>query len=278
MPKTNSVIPAGLHRIPVRTKWYASTKRYHAGDTSASASLFLHIGLQTGVLIRTEVDPLSGRLSDQRMRFLGVNPPTLLPVTAAGSPAMMALSAWPWLGHVHNGKFQLVPLAYDAVDYVAPFASDKVGEGLVAVVANAAGTGTLRVLTIDRLGEPFTQRVLKLGFTPRKLLVDEQLQLIITVEADQGMDSYPQRGDLQVRRRPRPTPADLSCRGLESCYHVTSPVHLSLHLTYECDYIHQYRVYIHVRLHLLLLFLHVSSMTSIITAHVLSPVWRCEHA
>lgn len=133
------------------------------------------------------------------MRFLGTRAPTLLPVTAAGSSAMMALSAWPWLGHVHNGKFQLVPLAYDAIDYVAPFASDKVGEGLVAVVRNAAGTGTLRVLTIDRLGEPFTQRVLKLGFTPRKLLVDEQMQLMITVEADQGIDSYPQRADLQVR-------------------------------------------------------------------------------
>lgn len=155
------------------------------------------------MLIRTEVDPLSGRLSDQRMRFLGTRAPTLLPVTAAGAPAMMALSAWPWLGHVHNGKFQLVPLAYDAVDYIAPFASDKVGEGLVAVVRNAAGTGTLRVLTIDRLGEPFTQRVLKLGFTPRKLLVDEQLQVMITVEADQGIDSYPQRADLQVRPAPR---------------------------------------------------------------------------
>lgn len=72
------------------------------------------------------------------------------------------------------------------------------GEGLVAVVRNAAGTGTLRVLTIDRLGEPFTQRVLKLGFTPRKLLVDEAMKLIITVEADQAIDSYPQRADLQV--------------------------------------------------------------------------------
>lgn len=78
------------------------------------------------MLIRTEVDPISGRLSDQRMRFLGVRPPTLLPVTASAAPAMMALSSTPWLGHVHNGKFQLVPLAYDAIDYVAPFASDKV--------------------------------------------------------------------------------------------------------------------------------------------------------
>eukprot|EP00892_Ulva_mutabilis_P005704 jgi/Ulvmu1/3505/UM162_0012.1 len=190
--KATQTVPA----IPRSVMLVAATVS-GSGDAAASSALFLHIGLQTGVLIRTEVDPLSGRLSDQRMRFLGTRAPTLLPVTAAGAPAMMALSAWPWLGHVHNGKFQLVPLAYDAVDYIAPFASDKVGEGLVAVVRNAAGTGTLRVLTIDRLGEPFTQRVLKLGFTPRKLLVDEQLQLMITVEADQGIDSYPQRADLQ---------------------------------------------------------------------------------
>lgn len=84
------------------------------------------MGLQNGVLLRTEVDIITGRLSEQRMRFLGTSAPTLLPVRASGMHAMMALSSSPWLGHVYHGKFQLVPLAYDPVDYVAPFCSEKV--------------------------------------------------------------------------------------------------------------------------------------------------------
>jgi hypothetical protein len=82
--------------------------------------------MQNGVLLRTEVDSITGRLSEQRMRFLGTSAPTLLPVRASGMPAMMALSTSPWLGHVYHGKFQLVPLAYDPMDYVAPFCSEKV--------------------------------------------------------------------------------------------------------------------------------------------------------
>jgi hypothetical protein len=97
-----------------------------AGDSSASAALYLHVGLENGVLLRTEVDNVTGRLSEQRMRFLGTSKPTLLPVRASGMSAMMALSSSPWLGHVYHGKFQLVPLAYDPVDYVAPFCSEKV--------------------------------------------------------------------------------------------------------------------------------------------------------
>jgi splicing factor 3B subunit 3 len=132
------------------------------------------------------------------MRFLGARVPILLPVSAAGLPAMMALSTLPWLGHVHHGKFQIVPLAYDALDYVAPFCSEKVPEGLVAVCRNNKGTGTLRVLTIDRLGEPFTHKSVKLSYTPRKLLVDAEHGLLITIESDRGVEPLHHRADLKV--------------------------------------------------------------------------------
>jgi splicing factor 3B subunit 3 len=169
-----------------------------SGDAPAARALFLHVGLQNGVLIRTEVDQVTGRLSEQRMRFLGTRRPNLLRVATAGTPSMLALSSRPWLGHLLHGKFQLTPLAYEALDYVAPFASEKVPEGLVAIVRNNVGTGTLRVLTIDRLGEPFTQNVLKLAYTPRKLLVDEARRSLITIESDLGVVPYPHRTDLQV--------------------------------------------------------------------------------
>ena len=100
-----------------------------------------------------------------------------------------------------QGKFELVPVAYDALDYVAPFASAKVPEGLVAVARNAAGQGTLRVLTLERLSERFTQRTLRLAYTPRRLLVHEHFKTLIVAEADQGALPYDQRAaDLQARR------------------------------------------------------------------------------
>lgn len=120
-PERHSAASSILRACPVLT-----VTSCNAGDSSASAALYLHVGLQNGVLLRTEVDHITGRLSEQRMRFLGTSAPTLLPVQASGVPAMMALSSSPWLGHVYHGKFQLVPLAYDPVDYVAPFCSEKV--------------------------------------------------------------------------------------------------------------------------------------------------------
>lgn len=74
----------------------------------------------------------------------------------------------------------------------------QVPEGLVAVCRNNTGTGTLRVVTIDRLGEPFKQKVLKLTYTPRKLLVDQGHGVLISIEADKGMQPLPQRDDLRV--------------------------------------------------------------------------------
>lgn len=170
------------------------------GDTAAARALFLHVGLQTGLLVRTEVEPLSGRLSELRTRFLGTRGPTLLPVATSGAPSMMALSTRPWLGHLREGRFQMVPLAYDALDYVAPFFSESVPEGLVAVVRSAAGTGTLRVLTIERLAETFTQKKLQLAYTPRRMLVDAERRQLIVAESDKGAIPYPERADFVVRR------------------------------------------------------------------------------
>jgi splicing factor 3B subunit 3 len=50
-----------------------------------AASLFLNIGLQNGVLLRTEVDRVTGQLSDTRTRFLGARAPKLFATTVRGS-------------------------------------------------------------------------------------------------------------------------------------------------------------------------------------------------
>ena len=54
-------------------------------------------GLANGVLLRSEVDRVTGQLSDTRKRFLGTHAPKLFAVTVRGARSMLALSSRPWL-------------------------------------------------------------------------------------------------------------------------------------------------------------------------------------
>ena len=57
----------------------------------------LPAGLLNGLLLRTEVDKVTGQLSDTRTRFLGVRRPKLTAVPVRGKRSMLTLSNRPWL-------------------------------------------------------------------------------------------------------------------------------------------------------------------------------------
>lgn len=150
--------------------------------SESSEGLFLQIGLSNGVLLRTQVDSVTGQLTDARTRFLGVKGPRLFGITVRGTRAMLALSTRPWLGHFcawDKGRYEQVPISYEGLDYAAPFASEQCSEGFVAVTKS-----TLRVLTIERLGEFFNQQVVKLRHTPRRLAIHPDYNLLLVAEAD----------------------------------------------------------------------------------------------
>jgi len=48
---------------------------------------------------------------------------------------MLALSSRPWLAWSDGGTYQLAPLSYDPLDWVAPFASEQVRDGLTPPAA-----------------------------------------------------------------------------------------------------------------------------------------------
>ena len=157
--------------------------------TTQSGDVYLNAGLANGVLLRADVDRVTGQLSDTRARFLGARPSRLFPTTTRGAPAMLALSSRPWLGHVDlEGRFTLSPLSYDALEHAAPFASEQCPEGIVASSGN-----TLRVLAVERLGENFNQTTRKLRYTPRELSVNPDRRLVAVVEADQSCVPYDER-------------------------------------------------------------------------------------
>ena len=62
------------------------------------------------------------------------------------------------------GRYQLTPLSYEGLDHAASFASDQCTEGVCAIAKSS-----LRILTIERLGEVFNQQVRPVRILHRQL-------------------------------------------------------------------------------------------------------------
>lgn len=104
-------------------------------SVSGGTTLYLHIGLYSGVYLRTVLDEITGELSDTRTRFLGLKPAKLFRVTVAGQAAVLALSSRPWLGYSDPQTlgFMLTPLDYVGLQYAWTFASEQCVEGIVGI-------------------------------------------------------------------------------------------------------------------------------------------------
>lgn len=65
------------------------------GHTNETKELFLQVGLNNGVMLRTVIDSITGQLSDTRARFLGNKPTRLCRGVIAGGQALLSLSSRP---------------------------------------------------------------------------------------------------------------------------------------------------------------------------------------
>ena len=104
-------------------------------STSGGSTLYLHIGLSSGVYLRTVLDEITGELSDTRTRFLGHKAAKLFRVSVKGQPAILALSSRPWLGYSdpQTKSFMLTPLNYVDLEWSWKFSSEQCPEGMVGI-------------------------------------------------------------------------------------------------------------------------------------------------
>ena len=104
-----------------------------ADSASGGSTLYLHIGLYSGVYLRTVLDEITGELSDTRTRFLGHKPAKLFRVSVKGESAVLALSSRPWLGYSDSQTkgFMLTPLNYVDLEWGWGFSSEQCIEGIV---------------------------------------------------------------------------------------------------------------------------------------------------
>jgi len=161
--------------------------------SNQTPNLFLFVGLNNGVLMKTSVDPITGSLSDTRTRYLGSRSVSLFKTSVQGKSAVIASSSKPWLCYNYMGKYYCTNLNTDPVDYASNFSSEQCLEGIVAISENS-----LRIFSVERLGENFNQTVVPLRYTPRKMVIHPDTNNIIIIESDQN--SYSKREKDNIKK------------------------------------------------------------------------------
>lgn len=87
---------------------------YMRDNSTTGYSQYLHIGLRSGVYIRSALDDHSGEIGDTRRRFLGPAPVRFARVNAGDEPAVVAITSRAWLIYTNprTNMFSTTPLNY----------------------------------------------------------------------------------------------------------------------------------------------------------------------
>lgn len=120
-------------------------------SASGGSTLYLHIGLHSGVYLRTVLDEITGELTDTRQKFLGPKPVKLFQVSVQGSTCVLALSSRSWLGYSDSltRSFMMTPLDYAELEWGWNFSSEQCVESMVGIHANYLRSVSLPLLACD---------------------------------------------------------------------------------------------------------------------------------
>ncbi|KAI9279118.1 CPSF A subunit region-domain-containing protein [Sporodiniella umbellata] len=149
------------------------------GIEQGHGTQYLNIGLSNGIFLRTILDTITGQLSDTRARFIGAKSVKLFRISIQGHPAVLALSTKPWVSYTFQNRLYLTPLSYEMLEYGSAFVTEQCPEGVVAVAGN-----TLRIFTVEKLGNVFNQVSIPLKYTPRKFALHAPTRTFVIVESD----------------------------------------------------------------------------------------------
>ena len=191
MDVTDCLNPLSMQALPAQPESVLVVEM-GADDTAQRSSMFLNIGLENGVLLRTVMDAVSGDLSDTRTRYLGTKPVKLFKTKMQGRNSVsarlrfhakfrqvLAMSSRSWLLYFHQNRFHLTPLSYEPLEHSSSFSSEQCPEGIVAIATN-----TLRILALEKLGVVFNQMAHRLAKTPRKMIIHPPSGNFILLETD----------------------------------------------------------------------------------------------
>ncbi|KNC86365.1 splicing factor 3B subunit 3 [Sphaeroforma arctica JP610] len=165
--------------LPVTPSSLCMVAMEDGSDSGDTSTLYLNIGLTNGVMMRTVIDPITGQISDNRLRYLGSKEVKMFRVKTQGKDAVLSLSSRNWLSYPYQGRLIQTPLTYEALEHATSFTSEQCPEGIVAIAGN-----TLRIIATEKLGAVFNQQAAQLSYTPRKLCVHRQSNTVLVIETD----------------------------------------------------------------------------------------------
>ncbi|KAF5346737.1 hypothetical protein D9756_010409 [Leucocoprinus leucothites] len=150
-----------------------------ASINKSQPTMFVNIGLQNGVLLRTVLDPINGQLTDTRTRFLGTRPIKLVRVQVHKNPGILALSSRSWLNYTYQNFMHFTPLIYENLDYAWSFSAELSPEGLIGISGSV-----LRIFQVPKLGVKLKQDLIPLSYTPRKFITHPSNNYFYLIEGD----------------------------------------------------------------------------------------------
>jgi len=170
-----------------------------SGSSTEKSVMHFNIGMDNGVLQRTQMSSVDGKLQrDTRLRVLGTKPVKLLTIEVKDKPALVAISSRTWLYHTHNGKLQVLPLNFESNDrgeltYISNLNSDIVSQGYALISQR-----DFLISSLDNLGDQFTQTQLPLKYTPRKICIHPVSKRILVLETDHNALRESEKGGASV--------------------------------------------------------------------------------
>ncbi|KAJ4373285.1 pre-mRNA-splicing factor rse1 [Neocucurbitaria cava] len=175
------------------------TINYMTDKSPRGYSQFLHIGLRSGVYIRSVLDEMTGDIGDTRRRFLGPEPIKFAKVIVAGEPAIVAMTSRPWLAYTHprTGVLQLTPLNYIPIKSAWNFEGSEF-KGIICVSANE-----LRIFTFNDLTDNTTYEHIPLKYTPKKMVGWKEQGVFYVIESEADTLNANVRQDLIQQSRER---------------------------------------------------------------------------
>ncbi|KAL6450666.1 RSE1 Pre-mRNA-splicing factor RSE1 [Candida maltosa Xu316] len=150
----------------------------------------IHIGMTNGVYARLKIDPINGKLSESRSKYLGTKPVLLNSFRLNVNDALqgiLAISSKPWIGYLYDDKFKMTPLIMDdTLSNMCSFINEDVGDGQGLVGLSGDNLVIFSIGKEDDSqfdpSQDFIIDNLKLRYTPRKVVEFEDWMFVTECE------------------------------------------------------------------------------------------------
>ena len=102
------------------------------------------------MIVRTSIDPITGKLTDSRPKYLGARPVKLVKLEVLGKPAILGLSSRPWLFYTFGRKQMASLLAFPFISVATAISMSSFSHTVMVFSENH-----LRIIKLDNFGSIF---------------------------------------------------------------------------------------------------------------------------